>query len=416
MFGPAERVRPTPSPSPHPMTAPRRLVLLGAALAVLSAALPQSALALASPVPVAPRQGKPDQVYVWNARRAEIQIRSGTVSENSLSQVVVSDSSGKEQKSQSADVRRVTFGSVPTSYADGVTYLERDDFENAVAKFRLAATDSEAREVVQADARYKATLALIGWGANDASRFTEAAQEADRFLSAFPNNRNVPDVRTLKARATHLTGNAAAAAAEYRAVFDEGKAGTEGYRFLICARAGLEAGHCLLEAGGDTLAAREVFSDLDSAIAQALSDLEETAPERKELMDLQARAQLGEGYVLLATASQARQAKLFFEGRKSAARDANSALRFGVGMGLALAEQSAGEHQKARLAFLEVASLEPRNRDRIARALVGAAQCFIELKDTTEWSSEARKRLEEVASRYGDTPSARVARELLEKL
>ena len=66
--------------------------------------------------------------------------------------------------------------------------------------------------------RYRPTL---GWGARDASRFTESAQEADRFISAFAENRQMPSVRMLKARATLLTGDYADAGAQYRSVFDE---------------------------------------------------------------------------------------------------------------------------------------------------------------------------------------------------
>ena len=396
------------------MSAIRRLMFMGAALfAVLLCALSESGQS----APPALAQGKPDQVYVWNARRGEIQIRSGSVTEDKLEGVKITEAGGKESRHDAVNVRRVVYGTVPTSYADGVVYLERGDYENAVAKFRIAATDSDARDVVQAAARFKATEALIGWGARDASRFTEAAQEADRFLSAFTENRNVPEARMLKARSTHLTGDVSGAAAEYRAIFDESKAGSKGYDFTLCARAGLEAAHGLLNAPEpDTLAAREVFGDLDSAIAAALSELDENAIGRGELTALQERAQLGEGFVLLATESQARQAKLFFEGKQSSAQTSSAARRFGITLGLALALQNSGEHQKARLQFLEVASLEPSNRDRTARALVGAAECFIELKDSTEWASEARKRLEEVTEKYGDTPAARIAREHLEKL
>ena len=374
-------------------------------------------LALTALLPSAIAQSKPDQVHVWNARRGETQVFSGTVAEDGLEKVKLTDRGGKEVRKPSLDVRRIVWGDVPASFADGKVFLDRGDFENAVTKFRSAATNSEARGVVQAAARFFATESLIGWGASDPSRFTEAVQEADRFLTAFTDNRQIPYVRTQKARATLLTGDFAGAGALYRSLFDECKEPSETYGFALCARAGKHAGHALLKiASPDTLAAREVFKDLDERVSAKLVELDEADPSRQELDSIQQAAQLGEGYVLLATASQAHQARLFFESRLSSLADASPEIRFGTLLGLAQSLQAEGEHSAARVHFATIAALDHTDRDRVAAALIGLAECYQAIKDSSTWSADVRTRLERVMTKYGDTPSARKAGAMLEEL
>lgn len=376
-----------------------------------------ASLLLCTFVSSASAQGKPDKVHVWNARRGETQVFSGVVVEDGLEKIKLTEKGGKEVRKPSLDVRRVVWGNVPNSYADGKTYLDRTDYENAVAKFRSAATDSEAREVVQAAARFYSTEALIGWGASDPSRFTEAVQEADRFLSAYADNRQVPYARAQKARATHLSGNPSGAGALYRSLFDEIAEPSETYSFSLCAKAGRSAGHALLQAEpADTVAAREIFSDLDSRCGAKIAELDEGDPALAELESLQQAAQLGEGYVLLASSGQAHQARLFFESRLNGLDDAAAEVRFGTLLGLAQALRADGETPKARIHFASVAAFDYTDRDRTAAALLGLAECYIELKDSSEWASDAKTRLTRIRDKYGDTPSARMARELLEQL
>ena len=401
-------------PAAQTQTSPRQRTSKLARVAVLCG------LAVSSFGPLsfgAAAQGKPDQVHVWNARRGETQVFSGVVAEDSLERVKLTDRGGKEIRKPSLDVRRIVWGNVPGSYTDGKTYLDRGDFENAVTKFRTAATDSEARDVVKAAARYHSTEALLGWGATDASRFTEAVQEADRFLSSYTDNRYLPFVRSQKARATLLTGDSSGAGALFRSLFDECKEPSETYGFTLCAQAGKSAGHALLQAQTpDTVAAREVFSDLDSLVSARLVELDENDPDRGTLESLQQAAQLGEGYVLLASSGQARQARLFFENRAKNLKGASAELRFGTLLGLGQALQAEDEKSAARVHFATVAALDHTDRDRTAAALLGLAQCYVDLKDSSDWSVEAKKRLTRIGDKYGDTPSARKARELLEQI
>lgn len=402
-----------------PMRAPAAQIASSAPTLAARLAQRWTSLALAASilVPSALAQTKPDQVHVWNARRGEIQVFSGVVTEDGLEKVKLTDKGGKEVSKKSLDVRRIVWGEVPASFSDGMLYFDRGDFENAVAKFRTAATDSEARDVAQAAARYYAVQSLVGWGATDASRFTEAVQEADRFLSAYTDNRHLPLVREAKARATLLTGDLAGAGALYRSLFDECKEESDTYDFTLCMRAGKEAAHALLQTGTpDTVAAREVFGDLDSRISAKLAELDEDDIARPELEGLQQAAQLGEGYVLLAQSGQANQAKLFFSSRANSLSDATPEVRFGTLFGLAKSLQAAGELSNARIEYARVAALDFTNRDRTASALLGFAECTIELQDSTNWSTEARTRLDRIVEKFGDTPAAKKAREHLDKL
>jgi len=180
----------------------------------------------------------------------------------------------------------------------------------------------------------------------------------------------------------------------------------------LCLKAGLGAARAYTQAG-KTLEAREVYGVLDSGLRALLASTAEDAPERPELLALGADAQLGEGFVLIA-AGQHNQAVPFFQARLQGAdggTDPN--LRFGATLGLAEARFGKREYEAARELFAEVAALDFTDGDRRARALVMLAECYLNLP-SADSKAEARKRLTVVSEHYGDTPSARVARETLQ--
>ncbi|MEM7306524.1 MAG: hypothetical protein AAF682_07635 [Planctomycetota bacterium] len=358
---------------------------------------------------------KPDQVYAKNRRTGAVSPVSGVVSENGLEEVKVT-AGERERDIDSKLVVRIVFGDVPPSYREASMYFDRGDFENASAKFQLAAGDAATREVVQAAARLRGAESLMRLGSADSGAFERAATEAATFLADFPLNREVPSARMLQARATHLSGQAAGAADLYRLIFREAENETPstGYTWSDCMRAGLRAGDAFL-AAGDGDKARETFSALDGAVLRVLGTLDEDSPERDTLLSIQAQSNLGEGWSLLA-AGNASQAKTFFRAKLSnAGPESLPALRFGSHLGLAESLLAEGEVRTAQLEFALVSALDHADRDRAARALVGLARCALKTSDG-EARTDARRWLQTVTDHYGDTPAVRAAQEMLSSL
>lgn len=403
-----------PSPVPMPLRAllfpvVSRLVLRFTNLGRTAA--PALFLGLASLgllAPIASAQGKPDQVF-WRNARGDVRVDSGTITENTLTETVLTTSDGKDQKRASDVVVRVSFGRVPTAYADGTAYFERGDFENAAAKYRLAAGDDGTSPVLQARARLQAARALMEQGRADTAAFGEARSELETFLADHADNRDVPAARMLLGRALRLSGDAAAATTAYRELFGEAGAGTPttGYPLALCYEAGAAAAETALVAG-DSATAQEVFGTIESGLPTVLASLEEEDPARGRLLAVQSTARLGEGWVLLAS-DQGSQAVTFFRTQVQNAPADQPALRFGAQLGLGEALLASGEPRQAQIELAQVSSLDFTSRDRVARALTGLAACALELPDS-QARSQAQAWLDTVLNDYADTPAALVAR------
>ncbi len=392
------------------------------------AALVRGGILLTSLVLAAPafaQGGRLDQLFIRDSKGAVRQI-TGTVTASGLEKIVV-DRGGKEATYENDRVDRIIWGEVSAAFQEGQTYFDRGDFENAAAKFDLAA-DEDEREVIQAYARLSAGEALMQLGTTDASQFSLALEQFDEFINSYPNSRELPRARALQARATLMSGGAGEASKAsakqagelYQALFEEGttEPATTGYDRLDCLKAGLAASQALMTAG-ETLPAREVLGVLTSTARTMLASSEEGSAERTELEALVAEAQLGEGFVLLAS-GQARQAETFFRAQLQNSKGGPAAQRFGALLGLGEAALAQGKEdstklREASLHFASVAGLDFTSRDRTARALLRLAETLSALGDS-DASVQVRLRLQTLVEHYGDTPSAATARVLLEKL
>lgn len=352
---------------------------------------------------------RPDQVLYRNAR-GQAKTESGTIVENSLSKVRL-DTGGRERDFETDKVDRVVFGSVPPAFVDGVAYFDRGDFENAAKKFQVATSDASAREVVQAAARLRAAQAWMRRGASDSSAFEQAKGDVERFLADYPDNREVPQARALLGRSTWLAGDSAGAAEVFRGLYQEaaGAEPTPGYSYPICYQAGIFAAQSFL-ASGDSATARSIFNELSGSLATLLASLDAADSSRNQLMNLQAKAKLGEGFCLLAD-GKASQAKTFFQGQLSSAGKGDSAQRFTAQLGLAEALLADGNPRQAQIEFAQVSAIDFTDRDNVARALVGLAECALKLQDT-DGRDNAKLWLQTVLTNYGDTPSVLRAKEL----
>jgi len=384
-----------------------------------SLALPAASLvaAFVASLPAA-GQGRQDHVAFADAQGQAKSFR-GTIQENSLSRVVIVEPGGRERTVQSSAVQRVDFGGVPPSYTEGLAYFDRGDFENAARQFQLAASDASARPVVQAAARLHAARAWMRRGADDANAFGQAKDEAERFLADHPDNREVPAARALLARATWLSGDPAGAAELYRSLYQEagdqeagGGKPTTGYSLLDCYAGGLAAARAFLSAD-DADTARGLFAEISSGLTTVLSSLDEDDPQRLALTSVQSEARLGEGFCLLASGS-ASQARAYFQRRLDDDRS-TSAERYGARLGLAEALLADGETRRAQIEFATVSAVDYTDRDRVARALIGLAECALRLADT-DARQDAKLWLQTVRTQFGDTPSVLRAQELSQTL
>jgi len=338
----------------------------------------------------------------------------GHVKENSLTQVVLETGEG-EQRYDSSQVLRVSFGDVPMSYRDGVLYEGRGDHALAAGSYRQAATDGEARPLVRAAARLAAADSLMSLAASDAAHYPEAADEARRFLSDYPENREVPRAQMLLARALLLSGKPAESATAYREVFDKltGGEAPAGYDRALCYQAGLSAAEALLASPTpDTLGAREIYSSLASTLGPIVAGGDDSH-EMRALSEVLDEATLGEGFAELA-AGNTQPALTFFQAKQRALDgSSSSALRYGVMLGLGECLFADVKLREAQLAFAEVSALDHTSHDRVARALLRQAEVGIKLADPRETILPL---LTAVDQSYGDTLWAAPARELLKSL
>lgn len=381
--------------------------------AMLSAACLAVITLSGAPLSAQDRPARPDQVMVRHPRTGAIRSTSGVIEENSLDELKLVDRDGKEETFDALLVQRVQFGEVPQAYTEAQNYLDRGDYANAAASFSAAAGDDEAREVVRAAARLRAAETLLLQGATDPSAFDEAASEAGRFIGDHPDNREVPQARLAQARAHHLAGRPAEAAALYRTLFQEasGADTTAGYPVEICYLAGVRAAQAYLDAD-EVSQGRELYKAVADALPSVVAEVPDDAAATLQI--LQAQAVLGEGFSMLAE-GRASNARAFFESQINAAGDAGSALRNGARHGLAEALFVEGRFREAQLEFAAVSGLDYTDRDRVARCLLGMARCSLSLGESNA-TSQARKWLEALRDHHGDTPSGPEALEMLENL
>lgn len=360
------------------------------------------AVALAAASPAAAQ--KSDVVYRLNPRTGKTQAIQGTVTSDGLDKIEITLRDGDSKGYGSLEVIQVIWGDVPTEFEDGQKFGRRMDWENAVKSYQAAAESSNARGPVKAAARMASVEAMISWGASQPARFADAVAEADRFLAEFTENRHLPSVRALKARAAWLSGDAEAARDGYRALHDAGSGGADGYPALMVAEAALSAGHAAI-AAKDTGTAREFFTAAENAFREIAAG--DTVDATRAAAGVE-EASLGESY--------SRIAREDFAGARGALERAVDKMETPAGRAaarLALGHclVGLGENQAAIRVLGWVSGLDHSNADRRAMALVALAQAEMGLGDKGRTAAKAA--LDRVVASYGGTPAAATARAIL---
>ena len=362
---------------------------------------------LAAPALAAP-QAKPDQIFRLNPRTNKATTVTGTVTADGLSKIEVTRRDGREVSINAAEVIEIAWGSGSSDFSDGGTYASRGAWEEAVKSYQQAAGDAEVREPLRAESRLRAATSLMALAATDSSRFGDVASECDRFLADFPSSRQVPRARSLKARAQWLNGDAAAARDGYRALYETGKSGTEGYSPMVTADAAMQAAYAAL-AADDSLGARELFDLAGAAFGAVESEKPSVVAVAAAGVEI---AGMGEALAKVAS-GDAKGARRAFESAAKSSKTSSGVATARLGLGHCwLAE---GEARKAQLEFAWVAGVDHASADRRAEALLGLAQAGLAAGESGD-ANAAKTGLRRVASQYGATPAARKAAQLLESL
>ena len=358
-------------------------------------------------------QGRPDQIYVLDTRSGKIDMLAGVVQEHGLEKTVIVRS-GKERSYDSSRIERIVWGDVLGSFREGRTYFDRGDYENAAAKFLVAATD-DLRTPVQAASRLLAAQSFLNLSMKQPDRISDAIEQARRYMDDYADGAGLPQARTMHARAKWLAGEAAEAAALFDAIFQEASAGdiTLGYKITPCLRAGLSAARAYL-AAGETLPARETYLKLRQRAESGIAALEEGSKEHAELHKLSLEARAGEGFTLTA-GKQGKQAITFFESQLRSAKKTDSALRYASLLGLGEAFLAENRVREAQIKFAQVSSLDHTDRDRVARALFRLAESTESLADPNS-TGTVKAWLNTIVNEYGDTLWANPARKSLETM
>lgn len=383
-------------------------------LAAPAPASPTGGPALAgSASPTAAQDQRPDTLMVRDARGGTSML-SGRILSASLREVVI-EIEGKQRSVASDRVLRLTLGGVPAGYEEGQRLLQSGDYANAVSSFRLVAADGGASKVVQAAAgalALEAGLRLAGRGEGD---FAALAVDAARFISGQSDSRELPAIRALEARALWLSNQAGEAGKRYEALFAElqGSTPNPGYDLVECLRAGWLGSLAKLDAG-DVAGARKLSKALESALPAALAELAADDPRRGRLASLAEGASQLEGFALLAD-KKASQAKTFFKAAVDGAKPAELLLRTVALVGLGESHAAQGEWREARLAFARAFATGVEQPEFLGRALVGQAQCALELAETNS-KEQARRWLDSLGRSYGTTPAARRGLDLAKRL
>ena len=272
------------------------------------------------------------------------------------------DDGKKDRDIPTADVDSITFGDAPVSFRQGDVFLRQGRYEDAIESLEKSLQDKEVRAFwIQPHANYLIAECRRRLAANDPSAYPTARETYAVALAKAPNGRLAPAA----VRGTGLCFLGEGRPAEARAEFEKLTAEKFGAAWALRGRA---------------LKTRALAAEDKMADALALcDDLAKTSP-----------ADLGRDAadeVLVARTEVLVKAKKFTEARalyqkmadEAGPRDAAAKGQSYNGIGdCYLAE---GKTREALLAYLRVHVLYFKADDEWARALYGAARCFIVLKE-----------------------------------
>jgi len=313
-----------------------------------------------------------------------------------------------ELKLTADKVLEVIYGDQPAAYRQGLRFLDKMDYENAVASLKLSMEGTGIRPWVKTYALLHMGQAYHLWGSTDKTKFQEAINTYNNLLEIDPKTRFYAEVLLNMALAYSANGDLSNAVA----TFD--RLGKEAYEkklgVLWEARAKHEKAEAKLLAGQLDDAERDFKSSETFCTEQAKKT--EDAGIQAELNRLAGLDRLSQGMVLIKR-KRYKQAKDFFNGVLS---NSNSTLEAMAG-----AQNGLGE------CFLAEKRLkDAQNQFGIAKVVYGGVTaeaakatyylgiCCLELKEKEpKYKMMAQTYFQEVVTLYPTTTWAKEAQKKL---
>jgi tetratricopeptide (TPR) repeat protein len=315
------------------------------------------------------------------------------------------------EKTISTDkVEEVIYFDVPTAFKNGLNFVERGEYENALNSFQLAMEARGVRDWIQVYGLFEKAKAYQQWGLSDNSKFKNAVETYNELLELAPETRFYAEVLFGLAMSYSMSGDLGNAIKAFDRLAQE--AYDKKLGVIWEARAKYEKALAQMNGGKYDDAERDLRSAMTFATEQARS-----AKNDPELMASLNRiaglARLNQGTVLIKKKKNS-EARRFFEeilNDKSSSRDARAGAMCGLGECL-LAEKKFKEAQEQ---FAEAKVLFFDLPEEGARATFFLGQLCLELKDKEpNYKKRAKDYFQEVIELYPETSWAKRARAKIE--
>lgn len=351
------------------------------------------------------------------AQSRDVIVRADTGKKLTVDQVVsetykeVRYKSRAVEKTISADkVGEIIYHDVPQAYKNGLSFLEKGEYENAVNSLNLAMEKRGVGDWIQTYGLFNIAKAYQLWGLTSPSKFQKAVESYNKILEVNPETRFFPEVLFGLAESYALHGDLANAVKAYDRLAQE--AYDKKLGALWEARAKYEKAVAQLNGEAFDDAERDLRSAMTFAAEQAKSARNDPVLEAA-LNRIASLSRLNQGSVLIKK-NKVSDARRFFEDilqDSTSSRDALAGASCGLGECL-WTEKKLKEAQeqfaKARVLYFDIP-------EEGARAAYYLGLICLELKDKEpNYKKRAKDYFQEVIDLYPKTSWAKQARAKIE--
>jgi tetratricopeptide (TPR) repeat protein len=320
---------------------------------------------------------------------------------------------GAQERALTSDkVTSITYYDVPDAYTNGLDYLQKGEYENALNSFQLAMEKKSVRSWIKTYSLFQIAKTNQQWGLSNKDKFQDAIDAFNKLLEQDPQTRFYPEVLFRLASCHAANGDLANA----QKAFD--KLAQEAYDKKLGviweAKAKYEKALAQLNGGSHDEAERSFRSAMTFATEQAKDAKNEENPVLKaELGQIASLARLMQGTVMIKK-NKIREARQFFEAiinDASSGRDAKAGAECGLGECL-MAEK---KYKEAQLQFARAKVLYYDIEEEGAKATYYLGElCLLLKNEEPNHKMRARNYFMEVVDAYPGTSWAEKARAKIE--
>ncbi|MHC4942931.1 MAG: tetratricopeptide repeat protein [Planctomycetota bacterium] len=307
-------------------------------------------------------------------------------------------------------VEEIIYYDVPTAFKNGLAFVEKGEYENALNSFQLAMEARGVRDWIQVYSLFEKAKAYQQWGLSDNSKFKNAVETFNELLDQAPETRFYAEVLFGLAMSYSLSGDLANAVKAFDQLAQEAYEKKLGV--IWEARAKYEKALAQMNGGKYDDAERDLRSAMTFATEQAKT-VKDDPGLQATLNRIAGLARLNQGTVLIKKKKNS-DARRFFEeilNNTSSSRDAQAGAMCGLGECL-LSEKKLKEAQEqfatAKVLYFDLA-------EEGARATYFLGELCLELKDKEpNYKKRAKDYFQEVIDLYPETSWAKQARAKIE--